>query len=165
MIERREKMIYTYEDYRPRMTEYFRELTEIQGDTYTEEQCRIWFDGIVNGVLEGNTEWLHIKDAQGNEVGQLLIGIAPNCHPDADYYIEEAFVEKAARRNGIMTKAASEFIKDHPGTYCYFVLTKNELAKAFWEKVFTDAGYAPVTLRDVGAGDDSVIQCGYAPKT
>ena len=151
-----------YESKRAQMYSYLDELNAIQGDsTVHGERYAQWFDGLVESVYDGYTDWITLQDKQGQYAGELLIGKRPNCHPDADYYIEEAFTVKSARRKGIMTAAVTEYVKSHPGIYCYFVLTKNHAAARFWDKVFISLGYEPIELRDVGAGDPDVVQRGY----
>lgn len=109
-----------------------------------------------------NSVWGDIY-AEGGEtvVGFLIIGHSPNCHPDADFYIEEAYIKPEYRRQGYMSAAVSRFISEHQGTYCLFILNNNTAAQHFWPKLFAELGYLPCDLADVGAGDQYCTQYGY----
>lgn len=108
------------------------------------------------------TQWIDVQ-ADNELIGFLIIGTAPNCHPDADYYVEEAYIKPEFRRKNYMFSAVSEFVQNHKGVYCLFVLDRNNAAKSFWKKAFAKNGYLPCYLRDVGAGDEYCTQYGFKP--
>lgn len=134
--------------------EYIRILEQINEGPI----CEVWeaFHSVYSAAY---TEWIDIMQG-GTPVGFLVIGYGDNCHPDADYYIEEAFVSSEYQRQGLMTKTIEEYITAHNGTYCYFTLRKNQYAKEFWEKIFRKLGYTPVTLWEM-YDDDLTNQFGW----
>ena len=79
-------------------------------------------------------------------IGFIVIGQYPECHPDADVYIAEAYLDSEYRRQHIMTKTIKELVTMCGGTYCMFIASKNDVAKIFWNKVFTDVGYVQFEL-------------------
>ena len=105
-----------------------------------------------------DTDWIDIKVEDGR-VGFLVIGYGNNTHPDADYYIQEAFVMNGYRKRGLMSRALSDYMKDHEGCYVYYVLRKNMEAKYFWNSFFKKAGYHIYPLYDMG--NDNLLQFGW----
>ncbi len=105
-----------------------------------------------------------ICDGTGVVNGFMVLGIAPNTHPDTNYFIAEFFIKKEYRRKNIGSKYVLDFIKTHPGKYCMFILDKNEVAKCFWFETFNRAGYKPIKLKDVGCCPPYATQYGFAPK-
>lgn len=139
---------------------YLDELWAIKGLPPQTEIEKFKFFAEITG--SDCTQWVDICDGN-NLIGFLIVGTAPNCHPDADYYVEEAYVKPDYRRKGHMLHAFSEFERKHKGIYCLFVLNKNEGAKNFWKTTFAKLGYLPYFLRDVGAGDEFCTQYGFKP--
>ena len=110
--------------------------------------------------------WIDIEVPEEKEpIGFVQIGTRDNCHPDADWYICEAYIEKKYRRQGLMRTVMSEFIQTHPGTYNLFIYDKNEAAKAFWSKLFEEEGYRQVKLPDIGKKHRGLTQYGYTNKS
>lgn len=87
----------------------------------------------------------------GELVGFLIIGTAPDCHPACDYYICQTYVLPEHRRKGLMGRLVSEFLKAHPGKYCLDVIDGNS-ALCFWNKVFTENGFEETHFEDVPHG-------------
>ena len=108
-------------------------------------------------------KWIPIQD----ENGFLIIGTAPECHPDCDYFIVETFLRKEFRGKSIMADAVKRFVKSHKGTYCLWILDKNHYAKKFWHHIFTDVGYRLKDLKVIPNTFDQSIckQYGYEPDT
>ena len=79
-------------------------------------------------------------------IGFIVIGQYPECHPDADVYIAEAYINPEYRRQHIMTKTIKELVTICGGTYCMFIAAKNDVAKIFWNKTFNDLGYTKYNL-------------------
>lgn len=143
------------------LSDYLDELWSIKGLPPMPEAEKLKLYTELTGTAY--THWIDIRKEK-EIIGFLIIGTAPNCHPDADFYIEEAYIIPDFRRKGYMSAAVSEFEKAHKGTYCLFVLNENTPAKLFWEKFFQKLGYQPCFLRDVGAGDEYCTQYGFEPK-
>lgn len=114
-------------------------------------------------IKDPNTQWIDIlSSVDGSLAGFFVVGTKNNCHPDADYYIQEAYILPKYRRNGIMSLIVKEFVENHEGIYCLLIINGNEIAKSFWGKVFSELGYKEIFLKDVGAQDDFCTQYGFA---
>lgn len=143
--------------------DYLRELNKIEGITplsqTAAEEC---MDKI---LYQGDTTWYDIRLENGEIVGFLIIGQNTNCHPDADFFIDQAYILPKFRKRGLMTKAISEFIEENRGRFCLFIIDNNTYARSFWFKTFAGLGYVPLYLRDVGALKDEtgISQYGFAP--
>ena len=87
----------------------------------------------------------------------------PNCHPDADFFIQESYIKPKFRKQGLMTATVSKFIKEHEGVYCLFILNNNVNAYQFWHNIFPKLNYHPYELY-VCTGIDICTQYGFAPK-
>ena len=108
------------------------------------------------------SDWIDIFSDNGKLIGFAIIGYYPNCHPDAEVYITEAYIIPEYRRQGYMHKTITQYIKNNHGTYCLFIVKNNDIALQFWQKVFADNGYKQIELADIGAADDYCIQYGFA---
>lgn len=140
---------------------YLKELHDIKGvESPDDVQLVISYEGYKS---EPNTEWIDILggDGGGEIIGFLMIGYPPNCHPHANFYIEEAYITPEHRGRGHMTRVASSFIESHEGVYCLFILNDNSAALRFWPKLFAKHGYTAMELCDVGAGDPYCKQYGF----
>lgn len=145
------------------ISDYLDELQTIEGlpeITYIKKQE--FYQEVLNSKT---TNWIDIypQNEGTNPIGFLIIGYPPNCHPNANYYIEEAYIQPKYRCQHYMTSTATRFIKAHPGIYCLFILNNNQIAKHFWFSIFTKLGYVPCPLSDVGAGDEHCTQYGFQP--
>lgn len=141
-------------------SKYVQELDDISGVRTTP--LYEFLEDLEKTVKNPDTEWIDVRSPlDGVLVGFLIVGTKNNCHPDADYYIQEAYILPGWRRKGIMSSAVGNFVRRHEGVYCLFVLKKNEVAKSFWRKVFSELGYVEALLRDVGAGDEFCTQYGF----
>lgn len=109
------------------------------------------------------SKWIDIYDPKSGKdpVGFLVIGYPPNCHPNVDFYIEEAYIRPKYRRRRLMSAAVTEFVQSNPGVYCLFIVRGNEAVYTFWKNVFGEAGYSPCYLCDVGAADAYCTQYGF----
>lgn len=144
--------------------DYLWELDTIsQRPRRSEEDIRKFYDEIVSSSC---TELRKIYCNDSNKtIGFLIIGFHPNCHPHANYYIEEAYIKPQYRCMGYMTRAISDFIHRHTGIYCLFILNENIAAYRFWMNLFAKLGYCECFLIDVGAGDEYCTQYGFAPSS
>lgn len=64
--------------------------------------------------------------------GLLTIGVGDNCHPDADFFIQDFYIAPEFRKSGNGTKMMNLFAKDHRGTYCMVIIKGNTPAENFW---------------------------------
>ena len=149
--------------------DYLLELQETEGLTYMNDAQIL--DNFIK-IRSNTTEyWRDVYPDQSRRekqdiIGFWVLGANGNCHPDADYFIAEAYIKPEYRREGIMSDRISDWIKTYGGKFCLFVLSKNEIAKKFWNKLFADLDYEECELRDVGvySMDDHLIQLGFKPK-
>lgn len=95
--------------------------------------------------LAANTEWRDIYGSSSDDtpIGFLIMGYAPNCHPDADIYIQEAYISPESRRNGYMSRVIAEVLGKDTSKVCLYILHKNHAAHKFWHELFAKLGYAP----------------------
>ena len=101
--------------------------------------------------------WRNIFAKDGTLAGFLVIGKGGHfCHENASRAICEAYVKPEYRGQGLMTEEASGYLSRHPGTFSLLILKKNDYAKAYWEKVFRNAGFKPVELSSSDISDDIV---------
>ena len=159
--------------------DYLQELQEIEEYRYMSDEAIL--ESYIN-ARSGVTEfWMDIYPDEADKcaarhtkhdiIGFWILGKNGNCHPDADYFIAEAYIKPEYRREGIMSDRISDWIKKYRktgnrnGKFCLFVLSKNEVAKKFWKHVFDRCGYKPYKLSDIA--DDlngHLIQLGYKPR-
>lgn len=141
--------------------DYLNELQTIKGlSPLKNKQLKKMYK---NYISETNTKWIDIfaDELKKDIIGFLIIGYPPNCHPDADFYIEEAYVIPEFRRQKHMSLTVSRFIEANEGIYCLFILNNNIPARHFWPEVFAKHGYSQFELIDVGAGDEHCRQYGF----
>lgn len=141
--------------------EYLSELMAIQGalpgqGTFMERFEAEW--------EAEDSYWYFLHD--GDElVGFVVVGQYPNCHPAADYYIEDVYVHPMYRGKGLVRDFLIQHMKETGGSvYCLFVLVKNTMAARFWDHVFTLAGYEPLALSEIAKPEPLLIQKGYRAK-
>lgn len=141
--------------------DYVRHISTLRGDVFDGGLCMRNFEKIDEGWCD--VQWVPIK-VKTQEVGFIVLYTHPNCHPDADWYIEDAYVMPEYRNQGLMQKAVQTWVKEHPGTYCLFIVDSNEPARHMWPTVFEKMGYVPITLRQVLPHKDGLTQYGFQHK-
>ena len=132
------------------------------------EELRVINEGPVNDVPDmeafcsaysaPQTDWIDITEG-GKVIGFLIMGYGDNSHPDADFYIMEAFILPGYRSRRLMENALKNYMKTHEGIYCYYVLKKNINALNFWKHCFEKEHYKPCLLFDMG--DVNLLQFGW----
>ena len=153
-----------YERKRKIMYDYLTELDKIQGrENASPEDMEKWFNELAEEGIDGIAEWIDIR-IKYRLVGQLIVCQYPDCHPDADYFISQAYIIPKARKHGLMTKTVTDFVITHPGTYCMLVCNGNIYALRFWDKLFASLGYEKIELTNGVAEKSNSIQIGYRKK-
>lgn len=108
--------------------------------------------------------WIDIKDGD-DIVGFLIIGKpdTPECHPDADYGIAQAYVMPEYRGRGYMSEAVQGFAAKHPGAYSLLIIKQNEPALKFWAKLISSSGYKlyPLDSRYVNDEHCELVLMGF----
>ena len=94
--------------------------------------------------LAANTEWRDIYGPSSDEmpIGFVVVGYPPNCHPDAELFIQEAYISPESRRNGYMSRVIAEVLGKDTPKVCLYILHQNHTAYKFWHGLFTKMGYA-----------------------
>lgn len=137
---------------------YWEELAGYAGEEFILSEA---FEDYLDRLTEENVRWYPIR-ADDKQVGFFRIGWGIACHPDADWFIADMYVRPDYRRQGLATKAMGDYISKHTGRkYCLFIIDGNKGARAFWDKFFTQQGFIPIYLADVGAGDETCTQYGW----
>lgn len=139
--------------------DYCHELARIDPEQFTdftdEDAVEVAED------YEASAYWCDIIDEE-ELCGFVIFAVAPECHPDADYFIAQAFVSPAYRKKGLMTDAVKDFIKLHPGIYCALVIKDNKSANDFWQKLMKSIGYKDYELSAYeGEFKERLIQYGW----
>jgi predicted acetyltransferase len=142
---------------------YVKYMRKLCGTEFDIRECLLNFEKVHNRGLD-DVKWIPVM-GDGEEVGFFLIGTAPNCHPDADFYIEDAYIIPERRRKGYMETAIHAFIKDNPGKYCLFIVDNNKVAKKVWPRIFANCGYAPLELDIVTTDMNGMTQYAWQPAT
>ena len=106
--------------------------------------------------LAANTEWRDIYGSSSDEmpIGFIIVGYPPNCHPDAEIYIQEAYISPESRHCGYMSRVIAEVLGRDTSSVCLYILHKNHSAHKFWHELFTKLGYAPFESELGPAFDD-----------
>ena len=151
---------------------YINELYKIEGlDLLSNQEIQKRFKDL---YLNPYLKWLDVYpltvypdmdlgSLDMDPVGFIVIGSFPECHPDADHYIVEAYIQPDYRRKKIMFDKMVDYIQTYGGKYCLFVASKNEIAKEFWNRVFKEVNYVPMALSEDPIPDPHFIQFGYQP--
>lgn len=141
--------------------EYVRHVKGLLGELFDGGVCLRNFEKFEEEWC--NVQWVPVK-IKTQEVGFFTVYQKPNCHPDADFYIQDAYMMPEARNQGLMQKAFQKFVKENPGKYCLFIVDNNEPARHMWPAVFEKLGYEPLELRDVLPKKAGLTQYGWGPK-
>ena len=139
---------------------YSQELYKMLPEDTTEKESNEYAE-YLNAVPY--VRWIDIKK-DSKVVGFLIIGTAPECHPNADYFILHAYVKSEYRRKRLAFKAISRFLKEHRGVYCLDIININDAAHFFWNFAFNKNEYLPVVLPYVPHNEgEGVTTYGFAP--
>lgn len=137
---------------------YMRHIKSLLEESFDEDYYIQQFKDIDKNIY--NAQWIPIVH-ETQEIGFLIICTHPNCHPDADWYIENAYIIPEYQNQGHMQRAVQNWLKEHPGRYCLFIIDKNYPARHMWETVFKKAGYIPFKLKHVIPQKKGVTQYGW----
>lgn len=140
--------------------QYLKELYSISGSPLLtrEQQEQLYRQCFMDGA-----QWIDITNGKGQVIGFIIIATHPNCHPDADWYIQETYIVPEYRNQGYMSRWVSKWLSEVQATICLFILNKNTCALRFWQHIFHKNNYVPVHLADVIYIKDCT-QYGFKPK-
>lgn len=142
--------------------DYMRHIDALRGEVFDGGLCMRQFAKIDDGWCD--VQWVPIK-IKTQEIGFLTVYTHPNCHPDADWYIEDSYIMPEYRNQGFMQKAVQKWVKEHPGKYCLFIVDNNEPARHMWPAVFEKMKYQSLDLRQVLPPKQGITQYGWEPMT
>lgn len=141
---------------------YMREIDGMQGIRYDHTVADKYYEELLED------QWnFWVPVTQGRKVvGFFTMCSAPNCHPDTDYFLRDAYVRPQYRGNGDMKKALMRWLKLYPGKYNVIVHNNNYPAYHCWQKIFAEAGYEQFELRKLEEFEDvaGVTMFGFQPK-
>lgn len=144
---------------------YGDELNEIcpePADLAEEQKQNVILEYIWN--VRGCDQWIPIL-ADGEEVGMLIMSTPPNCHPETDFYISQAYVLPEYRRRGLMSAALEEYMASHVGKYGLIILQGNEEAEKFWFRFFEKHGFEAFSVQKIIAlKDPDEREFGFRPR-
>lgn len=141
--------------------EYRKEMDDMQELQYDE---KLYKADLLDFIDETKNEWIPIVHNH-EEVGFICMCAPPCCHPDADWFLREAYVRPEYRCKGLMKNTLLNFLNTHPGRYCLFVQEDNIPANNCWHNIFGRAGYTTMELRQLDEFKDvSVPFYGFKPK-
>ncbi len=125
--------------------QYKNELWKIEGmHPYSKEAVDSWY----KEYLDDAGCCIRIFNENKEQIGFVFVGTYPNCHEDADFYIQDCFIMPEYRKRSVMSAIVSEFIADNPGDYCLYLIDQNAQAQNFWRKMFGSLGYEEFQIKD-----------------
>ncbi len=130
--------------------EYRKEMDDMQGLRYNEQ---LYKADLLDFLDERNNVWVPIVH-NNEEIGFICMCAPPCCHPDADWFLREAYIRPEFRRQGLMRKTLLMRLRSHPGRYCLFIMENNTPAQKCWHSAFQSAGYVPMELRKLAEFKD-----------
>lgn len=143
-----------YRNYVKELSEYDRELAK-----YTKNEIDEWARRY---MYDPYSAWIDIV-VRDDLVGFVIISSTDgDCHPDCDFYINQAYIRPEYRNHGYMTGIVKNFINNNPGKYGYDVIVGNKKADRFWQDLFEDMGgiRVPLTrIRDTDIEKNLNVYC------
>lgn len=141
---------------------YIKYMQTIQADTYNQERAIRLYEELLEDV--GNY-WIDIRH-NGMVVGFFTICTFPCCHPDADYFLRDAYILPEYRKLGLMGAAVRKYINQNKGIYTLFVDKETPYTKEVWIRIFTSGKYKPFDLIPPLEFDDIITMqmLSFAPK-
>ena len=123
---------------------YCMEMNAFRGeDIMSFKKAKIAAEYYVNSE---QSKWINVFCGE-ELIGFLIIGKrGREKHPDADYSIAQAYITPPFRHLGMMTKAVSDYLARHPGTWSLKVQKGNDYALKYWEWLFTSNGFSKTEL-------------------
>lgn len=113
---------------------YLHDLSEFLDTIEVNETGRFEFD-VLDMYFESPIFHPILLRVDGQLAGFILLTEAPYVKPGCDYCIQEFFIVKTYRGQGVGTQAVGELYRIFPGTYFLVVLEKNQVALHFWRTV------------------------------
>lgn len=120
---------------------YRHELHDIAEDGFELEPEYTSRSFVRSAILNPDVyEWVDVV-CNDEIVGFLLICLKPTACIGCDLAIEAAYVKPEFRKQGLMTKAVTEYVTAHPCVWSLIVIRKNVHARKFWLNLFGNLGY------------------------
>ena len=117
---------------------YKSELWDILGcDPYPENIVYSWY----YDLLMAKTFHIKIFD-DDTLIGFIFIAVGDDCPKQFDFYIWDCYIKPEYRGNRIVSDYMHDFISDHLGKYCFFLIDENVSARNMWTNIFNSLGYS-----------------------
>lgn len=110
---------------------YLHDLSEFSSEITISQNGLYEFDAIDEYLSKTNLHALLIK-VDNNIAGFILLSESPYVKEGCDLCIQEFFILKNYRRNGIGNMALNLLYKKYIGKYCLMIMGKNIIALNFW---------------------------------
>ena len=100
-------------------------------------------------------DWRDVYSKDGQIIGFYIMGKPyVDCPINVGHFIEQVYIKKEYRNQGIMTELLEKYIKSHKGVYALLIINGNETAKSFWFNLVENVLHAEWTT-DERYGDFS----------
>ena len=125
--------------------EYLSDIEEFRTKPSTETLREKW-EAAMEYINDDEFDWIDIYVPEEKEpVGFMIIGHNDQCHPNADIFFSDIFIDYRYRNRGIMTSKVKEVIKTNKSC-CYFVQKNNNYAQRWLNKLFINEGFVSYKL-------------------
>jgi predicted acetyltransferase len=101
-----------------------------------------------------NDRWPYMIEADGQLAGFALVNTWSPSQRGTDFAVAEFYILPDFRRAGVGRRAFAALLHKHRGVWELSVVSKNEAAKAFWQRTIANAG---VTVMDRLTIEDEVV--------
>lgn len=120
--------------YQNELSQYFEEYQTVDEKGYFDYNA-------VDVYFEGNEAVIpYVIMADENVAGIVVLSKAPFTKEGCDYCIQELFLIGFYRGKGVAESCLGMLFQQHKGKYCLSVLSKNQRAISFWNKVCAKYG-------------------------
>ena len=123
---------------------YLSDIEEFNITKNTDTLKEKWQEAM-DYIHDKDFDWVDIYDNSEEPIGFIIVGHAEQCHPDADIYLADFFIDYRHRNKGIMTKEIKKILKGVK-TCCYFVQKNNNYAQRWLNRIFLDDNFVSVKL-------------------
>jgi predicted acetyltransferase len=112
---------------------YLHDLSEFTDSIETDENGRFIWDSAdlywENSSLHPFLIWY-----QNKPIGFILLTEKPYVLEGCDFCVQEFFILKKYRRQGLGRKLLKDIFQTYKGVYCLLILEKNKIALNFWRQ-------------------------------
>ena len=117
------------------MSYYLHDLSEFADDLKINDDGKFRYDGMELYFSEEDLKPFFIN-FNGENIGFILLNTGRYVLKDVDYMINEFFILKGYRRNGIGALSIKKLMEDFKGIYLVEQLLENKIAVNFWKRFY-----------------------------